>query len=482
MSDRDPLTLSSDDMRALGYRVIDMLVEHFETLPEKPVTRKADRASMEARLREDLPEGGTDPLLLLDQVTKDVFENVMHLDHPRFFAFVPSPSNFVGVMAEVLAAGFNVFAGTWLEASGPAQIELVTIDWLRAACGLPASAGGLFVSGGSMANITALAVARHVALGDRTDGASVYTSDQAHSSVERGLWALGFHEDQLHRVPSDDGFRLDLSALRRAVEADRAAGRVPFCVVANAGTTNTGAVDPLPELADYCDRDGLWLHVDGAYGAAAALCERGRAALEGLGRADSLSLDPHKWLFQPYEIGCVLVRDERWLRETFHILPEYLVDIEGQAGEVNFCDRGIQLTRSFRALKLWMSLKTFGRAEVEAALNRGFDLAELAEAALRETPDWAVVTPAQMGVLTFRCVPHGLPEEALNRLNRELVDATVQDGFAMLSSTVLRGATVLRMCTINPRSTEVDMRETIRRLDGWKDGWLEDWKAGRLVG
>jgi aromatic-L-amino-acid decarboxylase len=478
MPNRDPLTLSPDEMRALGYRVIDMLVEHFETLPEKRVTRKADRASMEARLREDLPEGGTDPLALLDQVVRDVFENVMHLDHPRFFAFVPSPSNFVGVMAEALAAGFDVFAGTWLEASGPAQIELVTIDWLRAACGLPASAGGLFVSGGSMANITALVVARHAALGDRTEGATVYTSDQAHSSVERGLWVLGFHEDQLHRVPSDDQFHLDLPDLRRAVEADRAAGRVPFCIVANAGTTNTGAVDPLPKLADYCEREGLWLHVDGAYGAAAALCERGRAALEGLGRADSLSLDPHKWLFQPYEIGCVLVRDERWLRETFHILPEYLADIEGQAGEVNFCDRGIQLTRSFRALKLWMSLKTLGRAGFEAALNRGFELAELAEAALRETHDWEVVTPAQMGVLTFRCAPHSLPEEALNRLNHELIDATIQDGFAMLSSTVLRGATVLRMCTINPRATEVDVRETFRRLDDWKARRLEDWAVG----
>jgi aromatic-L-amino-acid decarboxylase len=162
----------------------------------------------------------------------------------------------------------------------------------------------------------------------------------------------------------------------------------------------------------------------------------------------------------------VLVREERWLRETFHILPEYLADIEGQAGEVNFCDRGIQLTRGFRALKLWMSLKTFGRAGFEAALNRGFELAELAEAALRETPGWEVVTPAQMGVLTFRYAPPGLPEDALNGLNRELVEAVIRDGFAMLSSTVLRGATVLRMCTINPRATEADVRETIRRLDG----------------
>ncbi len=475
MSDHDTLTLSPNEMRALGYRVIDMLVEHFETLPEKRVTRKTDRASMEARLREELPDQGTDPLVVLDQVGRDVFENIMHLDHPRFFAFVPSPSNFVGVMADALAVGFNVFAGTWLEASGPAQIELVTLEWLREACGLPDAAGGLFVSGGSMANITALAVARHRVLDDQIHGAVVYCSDQTHSSIERGLKVLGFHKDQLRKVRSDDYFRLDLSTLRRAVEADRAAGRVPFCVVANAGTTNTGAVDPLPELTDYCDREGLWLHVDGAYGAAAVLCGRGRAALEGLGRADSLSLDPHKWLFQPYEIGCVLVRDERWLGETFHILPEYLADIEGQAGEVNFCDRGIQLTRGFRALKLWMSLKVFGRAGFEVALNRGFELAEAAEAALRDLPDWQVVTPAQMGVLTFRYAPEGVDEEALGRLNRELVDAMIQDGFAMLSSTVLHGQTVLRMCTINPRTTEADVREVIGRLDGWKAGRLGDW-------
>jgi len=470
---RDPLSLSPEEMRSLGYRVIDMLVEHFATLSEKRVTRKADRATMEALLRDELPESGTDPLTVLDQVERDVLGNIMHLDHPRFFAFVPSPSNFIGVMADALAAGFNVFAGTWLEASGPAQIELVAVDWLREACSLPEGAGGLFVSGGSMANITALAVARHVKLGDRAEGAVVYCSDQTHSSVERGLRVLGFGDEQLRKVPSDSEFRLDLSALRRAVEADHAAGWIPFCVVANAGTTNTGAVDPLSNLADYCRGEGLWLHVDGAYGAAAVLGERGRAILEGLGRADSLSLDPHKWLFQPYEIGCILVRDEGWLRETFHILPEYLTDIEGQAGEINFCDRGIQLTRGFRALKLWMSLKVFGRAGFDQAVNRGFELAEAAEAVLRKTPGWEVVTPAQMGILTFRCTPEGVTGQALNRLNGSLVKAMIADGFAMLSSTVLRGQTVLRMCTINPRAREADVRETIRRLDGWKDRRLE---------
>jgi aromatic-L-amino-acid decarboxylase len=257
---------------------------------------------------------------------------------------------------------------------------------------------------------------------------------------------------------------LDLPALQNEVEADRAQGRRPFCVVASAGTTNTGAIDPLPELARYCRREGLWLHVDGAYGAAAALCPRGQALLDGLGLVDSLALDPHKWLFQPYEIGCVLVRDKRWLRQAFHILPEYLAVTEGREGEVNLCDYGIQLTRGFRALKLWMSLKFFGLPAFQKAQARGFELAELAEMIVGQMPGWQVVTPAQMGVVTFRFAPQGLREEELDQLQLELVEAMIADGFAMVSSTVLRGRTVLRMCTINPRTTETDIRETLAKL------------------
>ena len=465
MPHNDKLDLSREEMRALGYRVVDVLVEHFEKLPDKPVTRKANRATLEARLREPLPEHGAHVSDVLDQLQRDIFNHIMHVDHPRFFAFVPGPSNFVGAMADALASGFNVFAGTWLEASGPTQIELVTIDWLRQACGLPNSAGGLFVSGGSMANITALAVARHIRLGNRIEGAVVYCSDQTHSSIERGLRVLGFRSDQLRTIPSDDHFRLDMSALGQAVEMDRSAGRVPFCVVANAGTTNTGAIDPLSTLVRTCRRENMWLHVDGAYGAAAVLCERGQALMEGLADVDSLSLDPHKWLFQPYEIGCVLVRNERWLTEAFHILPEYLQDTAEKRDEVNLCDRGIQLTRGFRALKLWMSLKVFGRSGFQKAIHRGFELAELAEAAMRELPRWEVVTPAQMGIVTFRYVPEGMTMEKLDQLNRQLVEEMIADGFAMISSTVLRGETVLRMCTINPRTTEADIRETIERLN-----------------
>jgi aromatic-L-amino-acid decarboxylase len=434
-------------------------------LRQKPVTRRADRRTMEERLREPVPERGTNALEVSEQLQRDVFTEVMHLDHPRFFAFVPSPSNFVSVMADALASGFNVFAGTWLESSGPAQVELVTVDWLRELCGLPEGAGGLFVSGGSVANITALAVARRVKLADRAERALVYCSDQTHSSIQRGLRILGFAPDQLRKLPTDDDFRLDPGVLRDAVAEDRSAGFEPFCVVANAGTTNTGAVDPLRGLSELCRKEDLWLHADGAYGAAGMLCERGRSLLEGLDLVDSLSLDPHKWLFQPYEIGCVLVRDRRLLRETFRILPEYLEDVNRGEEEVNFCDYGVQLTRGFRALKLWMSLKVFGLAAFGEAVERGFELAEVAERALRGSRKCEVVTPASMGIVTFRYVPEGLTPREVDVLNVRMVEGMIQDGFAMLSSTTIFGRPVLRMCAINPRTTDADISETIERLE-----------------
>ena len=461
----ETLSLSRDEMRALGYRVVDMLVEHFEGLREKRVTNKLDRATLEELLREPMPEKGTSVLANLERLERDVFANITHVTHPRFAAFVPSPSNFVAVMADALVSGFNVFAGTWIESSGPSVLELVTIDWLREACGMPDTAGGLFVSGGSVANITGLAVARHVKLGDNLDGAVAYFSDQAHSAVERGLRVLGFHSNQLRKLKSDETFRLNFPALQRAIQEDREAGRMPFCIVANAGTVNTGAVDPLEALADYCEAEGLWLHVDGAYGAAAVFCDRGRALLKGLDRADSLALDPHKWLFQPYEIGCVLVREAGLLKDTFQILPEYLEDTRVEKDEVNFADYGIQLTRNFRALKLWMSLKVFGASSFAKAISRGFELAQVAETELRKLPDWEIVTPAQMGIVSFRYAPNDKAPQELDILNRKLIKALFDDGFAMVSSTKLRGRIVLRMCPINPRATEDDVKDIVRRLD-----------------
>lgn len=463
--DPDKLRLSRDEMRSLGYRVVDLIVDHFDSLDEAPVGRSPDRAELEERLREDLPERGTDPHAVLDQVERDILPNTLRIDHPRFFGFVPGPSNYIGVLADALATGFNVFAGTWISGAAAAQVELVVIDWLRKRCGLPDAAGGLFTSGGSMANVTALAAARHAVLDGDTTGAVAYCSDQTHSSVDRALRLLGFGPDQLRRLPTDDRYRLDVDALAQAVAADRAAGRRPFCVIANAGTTNTGAVDPLPALAEWADAEDLWLHVDGAYGAAAVLCKRGRTHLAGLGRADSLSMDPHKWLFQPFEIGGVLVRNRRHLRRAFQIRAEYLEDAVGEPDEVNMSDYGIQLTRSFRALKLWMTLKVFGRRHVAAAVRRGFERAEQAEQLLRERPGWEVVTPAQMGIVTMRCAPPGWAPADVDALNRALGPAIREEGTAIITKTTLAGRPVLRLCPINPRTTPADITRTVDRLD-----------------
>ncbi len=465
MNNNSFLQLSEKQMRDLGYGVVDVLIEHQKTLAEKTPTRRSGRQAMERIFREVLPQKPNDPMEVLKRAKKDIFGNIMHLDHPRFFAFIPSPGNFVSVMADALAIGFNVFAGTWLEAAGPSEIELLTIDWLRTACGFPSGAGGLFTSGGSAANLTAVATARHIELKGNMERAVAYCSDQTHSSVDRAFRILGFGPGQLRKLQSDQNFRLDVQALRDAVSQDRSAGLKPFFVVANSGTTNTGAIDPLPELAAFCRDEDLWLHVDGAYGAAAAFCERGRKLLEGIGSADSLTIDPHKWLFQPYEIGCLIVRDRSHLREAFHILPEYLIDVAAAEEEINFSDYGPQLTRYFRALKLWMSLQVFGAEAFAGAIERGFELAETAESVLREMEDWRLVTPAQMGIITFQAQPKGFDEEEQDRHNRALVEAILDDGYAMVVSTRLNNRIVLRMCPINPRTSEQDIRETLHRLD-----------------
>jgi len=460
------LELSPDEMRAMGYRVVDLVVEHFAGLHDAPVHGVETRAALEARLREPAPEHGLGWRAALERAATEVLGTMSHNDHPRFFAYVPGPGNFVGAMADALAAGFNPFNGAWVTASGPAQAELVTVDWLRAACGLPEGGGGAFVSGGSMANLTALAVARDRRFG-RGDfsRAVIYAGDQVHSSVARGARVLGFAPERLRILPSDGEFRMDAGALERAMDEDARAGRVPFAVVASAGTTNTGAVDPLPEIARICRRAGAWLHVDGAYGAAAALTGRGRALLGGLGEADSLSMDPHKWLFQPYECAVVLVRDARALRDTFREVPEYLRDSDLSAEEVNFRDWGVQLTRGFRALKLWLSIQTFGMAAFRTAIDWGIHLAEVAGEELRQSSEWDVLTPAQLGIITFRHRPAGVDgDAALDAHQRAITADVTRSGWALLSTTELRGRAALRLCTINPRTTEDDVRETIRRL------------------
>lgn len=452
------LELSAAEMQRFGYQVVDLLVQHFAGMRDGPVGAKGEPGQLMALFSGAPSEAPSDPHELLARLEKDVFPNNLHVDHPRFFAFVPGPGNFVSTMADALASGFNVFNGTWLGGSAAAALELTVIDWFRRSCGFPEPAGGLFVSGGSVANLTALHAARRHKLGDQIQSATIYFSDQTHYSIERALRVIGFAPEQCRKIASNERYQLSLEALRAEIRADKRRGLRPFCIVANAGTTNTGAVDPLADLADLCAEEDLWLHADGAYGAAAVICERGREKLGGLDRVDSLSLDPHKWLFQPFECGCVLVRDAAHLKAAFQLMAEYMRDVHRNTAEMNPADYGIQLTRGFRALKVWLSINTFGMAAFREAVTRGFELAEFAEKELRGRQNCEILSAAEMGIVAFR---FGTSDE----LQTKLVELMLRDGFAFLTSTTLKGKTALRLCTINPRTTEEDIIQTIDRLE-----------------
>lgn len=471
--DKNNLTLSKEEMQASGQQVLDMIIEHFLSVRDKPVATPTDETMLATWHKESVPTQGTDFEQVLAELNEKALSTMTHLDHPRCFAFVPSPNNYISAMAELIASSYNIFAGAWLGPSGVAAIEMKSIAWLKEIFGFQMHAGGLFVSGGSMANLTALAVARHMRLRNNPINAAVYFSDQTHSSVPKGLKILGFQPYQIRKIPSDGAFRLPMDSLRQMIDADRKRGLVPFCVVANAGTTNTGAVDPLEQLVPYCEEEGLWLHVDGAYGGASILSEEGKKLLRGIELADSITIDPHKWLFQPYEIGCVLVKESQHLKEAFKVSAEYLDILEHHSEQANYCDYGVQLTRGFRALKFWMSLKTFGLDAFQKAVGQGVSNAQYVQQLLEKNDFWEVVTPAQIGVINFcirREVP--LPKGFYNQLSK----AILLDGFAMITPTQLKERTVLRMCTINPRTCCKDIEMTLEKteqcalqlIDGYK--------------
>lgn len=463
---RSPLELSREEMRRLGHAMVDRVVERWAELRDARVSGVAGRDETEERLREPLPEKGRPADEVLDDFWEDVEPLAGKIDHPRFFAFIPSSPTFGSVLGDWLATGCNFFQGTWIESPGPSQVELVVLDWLKEGLGYPGEADGTFTSGGSAANLMGLAAAREDRLGGVPGDGVAYCSDQTHTAVDRALRILGFPGGRLRRLPSDDDWRLDPGAVAEAVERDRGRGLEPFCVVASAGTTNTGAVDPLPELADLCREEGLWLHVDGAYGAFARLAggaselgAREAAKLEGLERADSLVLDPHKWLYVGYEAGCVLVRRTGALPEAFHVLPDYLQDTATQTGEVNFADYGLQLTRRARAIKVWTSLGIHGAEAVREEVDRTLALARHAERRVREHPELELAAPASLGITCFRWRGDAASgaDTRLDRINRAAVER-IQDGERfMVSSTRLDGRYVIRLCTMNYRTGRSDV-------------------------
>lgn len=460
------LTLPPEVMRELGEAALEAVLERLATLPSQAPWRGATRAEMEPLLREPPPEEGRDPRAVLERAVRDVLPVAARVDHPRFFAFVPSSPTWPGIVADLLGAGFNTFQGTWLGSGGPSQVELVVTDWFRAWVGYPDGAGGLFTSGGSAASLDAMVAARERA--GAPDRPAVLMGDQSHTALERAARIVGVRPEGIIKVPSDEAFRVRVDALEQAIRDARAGGLTPIAVCGNAGATNTGAVDPLNALADVCAREGIWLHVDAAYGGFAVLTERGRDLFRGMERADSITLDAHKWLFQPFEAGCLLVRDVRTLHEAFSVHPEYLQDTELGLEHVNFADRGLQLTRSFRALKVWMSIQTFGLAAFRTAVARGMELADRAGAYVAASACLELLAPPSLGVVCFRAVPRpGMSEAALEALNEEVQARVIASGVAMMSSTRLRGTWSLRLCIMAHHTTWRDVEQTLVAIEGF---------------
>ncbi len=464
------LEMPPQEMRRLGYRVVDQLVERWEKLRDGPAWEGGSRRDLEPLLAEDPPEEGVDPDTVLDRAVRDILPRAGRIDHPRFFAFIPSSPTWPSVLGETLATGFNIFQGTWLESAGPSQLELVVMDWFRSWLGLPETGGGLLTSGGSAANLVALVTAREAA-GNPLQPV-LYLSDQGHSSLERGARIAGIPADAIRKIPTDDAFRVRLDALEAAVELDEAEGRTPLCICANAGATNTGAVDPLQEMGTFARGRSIWFHVDGAYGGFAVLTREGRTLLRGMELADSVTLDPHKWLFQPYETGCLMVRDTRVLEDAFRIFPEYLQDTALGEEEVNFADRGVQLTRRFRALKVWMSIQMLGLRAFRRAIRESMILAREAGERITSSGAMELLAPPAMGIVCFRFNPPGEGLEAgeVESLNLSIQEEVLASGLAMMSSTRLRGAFSLRLAIMNYRSTRSDVMQTLEAIEaiGWR--------------
>lgn len=464
------LYLSKEEMREYGYRVVDALVEHFDTLNTKSPVTNASRAEMDELLQESAPEKGMNGREVLDFVVQQVLQKNDIVSHPQAFAFVPGPSNYISVMADTLATGFNVFSGGWNMSPAASELEIVTINWLLKLFDFPVKdGGGIFTSGGSMANLTALVTARRFKCGDDFSKAIIYLSDQAHSSNIKAIRICGFKKEQIRILPTDMEFKLSINKLKNAIAKDKLEGNMPFCMIASAGTTNTGTIDPLDELADICEQEDLWFHVDGAYGAAAILSGKGKPQLKGIERADSLTIDPHKWMYQPYEMGCLLVKNHSWLSSTFQQKPEYLRDIEGNPSEINFYDYGMQLTRRFRALKFYMSVKTFGLDAFRKAVSYNLELAEETEQILRKSPSWEVISPATLAILNFRYNPIdlNLPEKQLDLINQGIAKEITKARKAILATTVLQEKVVLRFCLINPRTTIDHVTEILDLCHGY---------------
>jgi aromatic-L-amino-acid decarboxylase len=466
-----PIEMKSDDFRAIGHHLVNRIADLLDSLPARPVTRgeapPAVRDALEAA--RSLPELGTDPAQLMDHATELLFDHSLFNSHPRFWGYITSAAAPIGILGDLLASAINQNTGAWFLSPMATEIEGQTIRWIAELLGFPTTCGGLLVSGGNMANVICFLAARQAKAGwdvraaglhgDETKRLRVYCSKETHTWVQKAADMTGVGADNIRWIPTGKDLAMDVRILRDQIRIDREAGDRPFIVIGTAGSVSTGAIDNLSDIAKICREEDLWFHVDGAYGGFAAMLPDASPELRALSEADSIAVDPHKWLYAPLEAGCTLVRDPEKLREAFAYHPPYYhFGVEA----INYLDYGPQNSRGFRALKVWLALQQVGRKGYEQMLTDDIQLAKTLHEFVAQKAELEAFTHS-LSITTFRYVPRDLKkpdektEEYLNQLNTELLTRLQNSGEAYISNAVIDGRFALRACIVNFRTSLADI-------------------------
>jgi aromatic-L-amino-acid/L-tryptophan decarboxylase len=451
---------SADEIGAWSNSVTQFLTDYLSELRDHPVYRRTSSREIRSGLDSKLPIKGTDFDSLLRIFRDKIVPFSRQNAHPRMFGYVQSPGTPIAAFADLLASTLNANLTIWRSAPAPVELERLTISWIRQILGFNPEAGGLFVSGGSMANLAALAAARQTKQ-DSLGRLRIYASGATHFSIAKAVALLGIGRENMQHVAVDDRFKMRVDDLIAKIGADLEAGYVPFCVVGNAGTVDTGAVDPLLDIREVANRFRLWMHVDGSYGAFAILAQSARKLFAGMEQADSIALDPHKWLYLPVDVGCVIYRNPEIARATFAHEAEYTRMFGEEADEAFVCwDYGPELSRRFRALKVWMLLKGVGLNQLSEAIESNLACARHLESMVQASDDFEMAAPVELSIFCFRHVPAQLKNESprtIDAFNERLLVALQRDGSSYLSNATLGDRFALRGCVLNYRTTLRDM-------------------------
>jgi aromatic-L-amino-acid decarboxylase len=461
-----PLELDTAAMRGLVEAALERIVAHISSLPRQPVSDTRGGMELARSLVEPLPEAGAPLSELLDLLFERAVKPTYNTASPGYLAYIPGGGLFQSAVADLIADSINRYTSIFTPAPALARLEANVIDWFCEIAGYPKEARGTLTSGGSLANFIALFTARRERLPDDFLSGVIYASREVHHSMAKGAMLAGFPERNIRAIPTDERFRLRVDALEAAIAEDRARGLTPFFIAASAGTTNTGAVDPLEELADVAERERLWLHVDGAYGGFFLLTEEGKRTLQGIERADSIVLDPHKGLFLPYGTGAVLVRDGQALRRAHALTAEYLPQMQDDPDLVDFCLYSPELSRPFRGLRVWLPFKMHGASAFREQLEEKLALTKLAADRIRAMEGMEILAEPVLSLFAFRLAPPGVDDPAeLNRLNQKLLERVNARQRVFLTATTLAGRFALRICVLSFRTHRDRMEEGLEDLE-----------------